>query len=609
MTTDQMATALRRMRRFLVRPDAGTDIQLLHRFVHQRDESAFELLVWRFGRMVYSVCRRVLRDEHDAEDAFQATMLVLARKANSVCRVEALGGWLYRVAYRVALRARENTARRARHEQRLPTVPDVPDPDRADPAVAELQSVLDEELNRLAEKHRAPVVLCYLEGLTNEEAARRMRCPIGTIKTRLAKARSLLASQLRRRGLALAASIVAGESFCALAATPPANLVALTVRAASAHSGLIPAGVSKEVLSLMEGVLRAMYFAKAKIVTVTLAVCLGVLGTGTGWLQSQTGGSTGAGGGSQQTPSPVERAQKLKKQISELTQELHKAEDEAARLPARPPKDKPLAVIFGNVPITREDLAEELLANVTTSQLESFINRRILEEACKKKGISVTDFEVDAALDKEIADWKLDYKGFQERIRSQFHKSMHEWKEGTIRSRLLLKKLVEQIDPTEKELRAEFDAHYGEKVECDYICWRAEDKTGAGRAAVLLRDGKTTIDELAQQEPRPMMRRTTTVEQRRTKDRAALEQAAFALGAGEISPLIVNPHGCYILKCIRRIPAAPARFEDVRQEVVQLVRKRLSDNIWNVFRDLKTEAHVEILWTPPGVPEAASSLP
>src|SRR5215510_9615571 len=114
MSTAQTSSALRRLRGIVVRPDAGddADAQLLKRFVHDRDESAFELLVWRHGRMVYSVCRRILRNEHDADDAFQATMLVLARKANSVSRVDSLGGWLHRVACRVALRARENASRR-----------------------------------------------------------------------------------------------------------------------------------------------------------------------------------------------------------------------------------------------------------------------------------------------------------------------------------------------------------------------------------------------------------------------------------------------------------------------------------------------------------------
>src|SRR4051812_6368754 len=200
MNAPRIGPALRCLRRLAAPDDADTsDARLLQRFVSQRDESAFELLVWRHGAMVHGLCRRLLRDGHDAEDAFQATLLVLARKASSIGKHESLGSWLYKVAYRVALRARDVALRRARHERQVEAMPDLGDPHApADSGWAELRPVLDEELARLAEKHRAPVVLCYLQGLSNEEAARQLACPVGTLKTRLAQARRLLGAQLTR---------------------------------------------------------------------------------------------------------------------------------------------------------------------------------------------------------------------------------------------------------------------------------------------------------------------------------------------------------------------------------------------------------------------------
>src|SRR5215813_12154304 len=141
---------------------AVTDAELLERFVRRRDEAAFELLLWRHQRMVLGVCRRVLRDRHDAEDAFQATFLALVRRAGSHGRVGTVAGWLHRVAYHVALRARKNAARRSGPQVDLAAACALEDPG-ADVGWRELAAVLDGEVNRLPELYRAPVVLCYLE--------------------------------------------------------------------------------------------------------------------------------------------------------------------------------------------------------------------------------------------------------------------------------------------------------------------------------------------------------------------------------------------------------------------------------------------------------------
>ncbi|HEX4612245.1 MAG TPA: RNA polymerase sigma factor, partial [Urbifossiella sp.] len=158
------------------------DAELLRRYADTRDGAAFEVLVWRHGPMVWGTCRRVLRHRQDAEDAFQAAFLALARSARSAGR-ESVGGWLHRVAANAALKVRG----RRRPAAGLP--PDVPDDPPGDPADRELAGVLDQELNRLPAHYRTPFVLCCLEGMTNAEAARELGCPVGTVDSRLHAAR------------------------------------------------------------------------------------------------------------------------------------------------------------------------------------------------------------------------------------------------------------------------------------------------------------------------------------------------------------------------------------------------------------------------------------
>src|SRR5438045_1930853 len=186
-------------------PDDTTDAHLLERFVSRRDEEAFATIVRRHGPMVLSVCLRILHDIHDAEDAFQATFLVLARKAAAIGRRERLGAWLHGVAQRTALKARANAARWQEIES-------VADTSAAEPlselAWQELRLVLDEEIGRLPARYRAPVILCYLEGLSYAEAARHLGCPPGTVSGRLARARELLRRRLARRGFGLSAALL-----------------------------------------------------------------------------------------------------------------------------------------------------------------------------------------------------------------------------------------------------------------------------------------------------------------------------------------------------------------------------------------------------------------
>jgi len=199
-----MAMALlgRPVRRTPAKPptDDATDAELIDHFVSRRDHNAFAILVRRHGPMVFGVCRRVLRDPHDAEEAFQVTFLVLVRKAGSLRQPERLANWLYGVASRVAHKTKRTTARRDAHE-RSAAVSNVVAPVTVGPDRAEVRAVIDEEMVALPEKYRAPLVLCYLEGLTNEDAARKLGWPTGSMSYRLARGRELLRRRLARRGL------------------------------------------------------------------------------------------------------------------------------------------------------------------------------------------------------------------------------------------------------------------------------------------------------------------------------------------------------------------------------------------------------------------------
>jgi RNA polymerase sigma factor (sigma-70 family) len=260
-----------------------TDGELLECFLARRDEAAFAALLRRHGPMVLGVCRRVLRNEADAEDAFQATFLVLVRKAASVVPRQRVGNWLYGVAYHTALKARAMNRKRRAHERRAGAMaaPAAPAEDWQ-----QLQALLDEELSLLPDKYRIPIVLCELEGTPLKTAARQLDWPLGTVASRLARARALLAGRLARRGVTLAGGALAAV-LCEGAATAcvPPPLAVATVQAAAlvAADKAVPAGViSAPVAALTEGVVKGMFLTKLKVVTAVLVTiaAAGLIGGG-----------------------------------------------------------------------------------------------------------------------------------------------------------------------------------------------------------------------------------------------------------------------------------------------------------------------------------------
>jgi RNA polymerase sigma factor (sigma-70 family) len=269
------APLLRQLEQLTSRPtaEALADEALLRRFADSRDEGAFEVLVRRHGPMVLGVCRRILRDAHAAEDVFQATFLVLARKARTVRAGRALPAWLHRVAARLAHAARTAEGRRRKQEREVSAMR-TPDPTAA-AAWRELGPLLDAELLRLPEKLRLPVVLCYLQGKTHDQAARELGWPKGTVAGRLARARQLLRARLTRRGLTLSVPVLAAS--LARAAGPAALPAGVAFSTAKAASLFVAGSASSAGALLAQGALRAMLLARLKAGLLLLVMLVGLV--------------------------------------------------------------------------------------------------------------------------------------------------------------------------------------------------------------------------------------------------------------------------------------------------------------------------------------------
>jgi RNA polymerase sigma factor (sigma-70 family) len=275
MATHPLATLLEYVRQAARPREADTDAGLLEAFVRRRDGPALEALVRRHAAMVWGVCRRTLPNHHDAEDAFQATFLVLVRRAASIRSPELLANWLYGVAYTTARKARQVGVKRSNQEGQVPVMPEPPAVESADPLLgAELWPLLDEEISRLPDKFRTAIVLCDLEGRNRAEAARQLGVPEGTVASRVARGRAILARQLARRGITVSGTALAA-ALCHQAASGsvPAALLA-------AGEAMAAGAVSSRVADLATEVVAAMVLGKYKAVGVMLLIATLVLSGG-----------------------------------------------------------------------------------------------------------------------------------------------------------------------------------------------------------------------------------------------------------------------------------------------------------------------------------------
>jgi RNA polymerase sigma factor (sigma-70 family) len=331
MTTKHLRKALQHFQQVLSPPggSALTDGQLLARFVANRDEAAFAVLVRRHGLLVFGVCRRVLRHTQDAEDAFQAAFLILARKAGSVRQYKSVGGWLYRVAYHTALQAKADNDRRRAREKQVEEMPQLSDYGNQPP---DWLPLLDRELSLLPERYRDPLVLCHLQGRARKEVARQLGIPEGTLSSRLATARKMLARRLSRRGLALSGGALAAALSEGIVSAVPTPLVSATAKVATLVSAGEFSAVSTSVGVLMKGAIQTMLWAKLKLAVGAVMVVMALGASGLVYQASGQSGSGGKGGGRPATELDVlkQEVELLKLKLQVVEQKL-KAQDEELR--------------------------------------------------------------------------------------------------------------------------------------------------------------------------------------------------------------------------------------------------------------------------------------
>jgi RNA polymerase sigma factor (sigma-70 family) len=321
MAAGQLTGVLHQLRKSMLLRERSNlrDEELLREFVSRRDHVALEAILHRHGAMVWGVCRRVLSHHHDAEDAFQATFLVLVRRAASIASPELLANWLYGVAHQTALKGRATAIKRKGRERQ---VADMPDPAMlAQEQWNDVLPLLDQELSRLPDIYRAVIVLCDLEGKTRKEASQETGVPEGTIGSRLARARELLRRRLKQRGIVFSGgSVTAALLAGAASASAPPTLVASTVKAASLlAAGRAAGAVSTKVTALSEEVVKTMFVSNLKN-AVSVGVILAVLATGTTLLTYRT-----VAGQDDKKPSAEKPVEPPAKQESKRTAPVPKA--------------------------------------------------------------------------------------------------------------------------------------------------------------------------------------------------------------------------------------------------------------------------------------------
>ena len=334
-----MNAVLRHLRQaaLLTRAEGPVDADLLEAFLSRRDEAAFEALLRRHGPMVLGVCRRVLGNRHDAEDAFQATFLVLVRKGTTIRPRELVGNWLWGVAYRTSLKARAMNAKRRTKEREAQLAEGMTLP--VNGALEVLLDRLDEALGRLPEKYRVPVVLCELEGRSRKDVARALGLPEGTLSWRLAQAKKMLAKKLSHHGPALSAGAVAAVlSRGAASAALPSPLLKSTAQAGLrlAAGRALSGSVPTMVVALTEGVLKAMLLTKLKVASWAVGVVL-LVGAGAVGVTYRAAAQDAPSRALQQTYAALAAQQKTRAAPDDL--ESLRLEIEALRRELRATKD------------------------------------------------------------------------------------------------------------------------------------------------------------------------------------------------------------------------------------------------------------------------------
>jgi RNA polymerase sigma factor (sigma-70 family) len=396
MATANLSDFFRRLTRGMAAHTLAdrSDSQLVQSALARRDEVALQAIVERHGRMVYRVCWRILQHRQDAEDAFQATFLVLAQKLRTVRKHASLASWLHGVAHRVALKAKAQAAAgrcRERHASRPESLP----PD--DVTWGELRSVLDFELCQLPDKWRLPLILCYLEGRTQEESAGQLGWSKSTLRRRLEEARVAMGYRLKRRGLVWPAVLAAlMVCDCTTFAAPASGVVAATVEAAAglASGKPLAASVSAKIAALTEGVLKTMFIAKMRLATAVLS-CTTLVTAGISGLCYTT-----------RATEPTENRQELqpksKPASPEDVQRLHLLAERARELEAAKKTLRQVEVILKNAQM-KLAIAQEGYEKAQ----DSYVAERVRAQANEQTTLRGTLVKVNAKEDTiRLQHWK-----------------------------------------------------------------------------------------------------------------------------------------------------------------------------------------------------------
>ena len=577
-------------------PDPRTDARLVADFLRTADQPAFAELVRRHGPAVLGVCRRMLGPTPEAEDALQATFLVLVRRARTTDWRESLGPWLYGVALRVARKARAVRAKRQVHEAQVPTMTDSPSrPAEPDDAAA----VVDEELAALPARLRLPLVLCEIQGRTRRDAAHELGLAEGTLSSRLARGRKMLRARLARRGLA--------PGILGAVVAVPAPLAAATVQNAthliSHAAGAVPAGV----LALTEGVMKTM-LTKWKLVAVLISTCIGLTGA-SAWHESPA----------QDVPVTDQPARTVP------VAKAPPGNPVPEKAPDVPKPAEPVATIFGDVPVSREAFADHLIRRHGKKELELFVNKQIIARAFAQKGWVLKADDIQAELDNDCKALGITRERFVKDVLPKYNKTLEEWAEDVITPRLMLGQLYKAKMPgaTEAELRQAFDAKYGEKVECRIITWTKDQGNEARNAYPKIRENEAEFAACARKQSapnlaasggrfKPIPRTETTYK----ADTDPTTQAAIAkLQPGEVSPLLTvtreGAEGFMVIKCDRVIPADPSKSFDKEKAMLlaDVLNAKLNSEMPKLFKELKQEAKPQYHLTFPEPPVAPSPVP
>lgn len=260
-----------------------------------------------------------------------------------------------------------------------------------------------------------------------------------------------------------------------------------------------------------------------------------------------------------------------------------------------------VAYIYGNVPITREELGEYLIARHGADRLPNLVNKRVIEHACRQKGIEVTAAEVEAGLEEDLKGLNVNRKDFVEKVLKQYNKTLYEWKEDVIRPRLLMTKLCrDRVKVTEEEIQMAYEAYYGEKVECRLILWQKGEERAAMRAYEKIRSSEEEFDRESRKQASPTLASTGGRIRpigRHTTGNPELEKAAFSLEPGELSQIIDTPEGPCVLRCVGKVAADKSKkLEEARAELEKEVfDKKVQQEIKVVFQELRDQAQVKLI--------------